>query len=314
MADVILDALLDTLKLFPFLLLLYILIELLEQKTDLSKPNGRLSGKLAPLVGGATGIIPQCGFSVMAAKLYEKRHITLGTLLAVFLATSDEAFIILLSSGKGAVAILPMIVVKIIVAVGVGYLADLFVGKKRKGALSALGEHSHEVEEHCEHEEEDDCAHGHSHEEEDDCHSCGRAHVGKSNVNVYLIAPLLHALKVAAFVLLVNFLFGVLFYLVGEENVKAFLQRGVWVQPLIAALIGMIPNCASSVVLTQTYLVGGITLGSCLAGLCSNAGLGLMVLFRNVKEWKRNVLLAILLYVIGVAVGYAVNAIGFFYA
>ncbi len=296
MGEVLLDAFLDTLKLFPFLLLLYILIELLEQKTELSKPHGRLSGRLAPLIGGATGIIPQCGFSVMAAKLYERRHVTLGTLLAVFLATSDEAFIILLSSGKGAVAIMPMIAVKLVVAVGVGYLVDFFLHKRE---VSLERTHDHERE--------------HEHEHAEECHSCGRAHAGKSSVNVYLLSPLLHALQVALFIFLVNLAFGYLFYAVGEENVKTFLQKGVWIQPLITTFIGMIPNCASSVVITQTYLVGGITFGSCVAGLCANAGLGLMVLFRNVKEWKRNLLITLLLYAVSVGVGYAVNAIGFFY-
>ena len=115
MADVLLDALLDTLKLFPWLLLIYIIIELIEHKTNLTGPNNRLSGKLGPLIGSATGLIPQCGFSVMAAKLFEQKYITVGTLLAIFLSTSDEAFIILLSSGKGAVWLLPLIAVKIVV-------------------------------------------------------------------------------------------------------------------------------------------------------------------------------------------------------
>ncbi len=303
MPHVILDAFLDTLKLFPFLLLSYVVIELLEQKTDLGKPGGKLSGGLAPLIGGATGIIPQCGFSVMAAKLYEKKHITIGTLLAVFLATSDEAFVILLSSGSGAIAIMPMIAVKLVVSVGMGYLADLIVRKKP---------HSHTLSEPChehDHAHEHDHVHEHDHAHEDCCHSCGRSHEGKSNLSVYFLSPLWHALQVALFIFLVNFAFGTLFFLVGEEQVKSFMQTGLWVQPLITTLIGMIPNCASSVVLTQSYLVGGISFGSCMAGLCANAGLGLTVLFRNTKAWKRNLLLSAVLYAISIAVGYAINAI-----
>ena len=284
MDHVILHALLDTLKLFPFLLLAYILIELLEQKTDLSKPHGGLSGKLGPLVGSATGIIPQCGFSVMAAKLYEHRHVTLGTLLAVFIATSDEAFIIMLTSGEGAIYIMPMIVVKVLVGTAVGYLVDVIA---RKEAIPVVS-----------------CEHAHA-----EYHSCGREHHGKSAWKVYFFSPLLHSLQVAAFILIVNFAFETLFFLVGEESVMAFLQSGYWFQPLISALIGLIPNCASSVVLTETYLLGGISFGSCLAGLCTNAGLGLFVLFKNVKQWKRNLLLVILMYAVGIAVGYAVNAL-----
>ncbi len=280
--DVILDALIDTAKLFPFLLIAYIVIELVEHKTDLSRPHGGLGGKLGPLVGGATGIIPQCGFSVMAAKLYEHRHITVGTLLAVFLATSDEAFVILLSSGEGAIAIMPMIAVKFVVGVGMGYLADLIVRRPTE----AVEEHEHF-----------------------DCTSCGREHDGKGKWRVYLVDPLLHSLKVAAFILFVNLAFGFLFFAVGEENVVAFLQAGLWIQPLVAAFIGLIPNCASSVVLTQAYLLGGLSFGSCLAGLCANAGLGLLVLLKDVKQWKRNLMFVAALYVIGVAVGYAVTAV-----
>lgn len=282
MLNVILDAFLDTLKLFPFLLLSYVIIELLEHKTDLSKPHGGLSGNLAPLIGGATGLIPQCGFSVMTAKLYEHRHVTIGTLLAVFIATSDEAFVILLSSGEGAKAILPMMAVKILVGVGVGYLADLCVRKKAEEVPE--GEHF-------------------------ECNSCGREHDEERALKVYFIMPLLHSLKIAAYILLVNFAFGYLFYAAGENKVMSFLQSGLWIQPLIAAFIGLIPNCASSVILTQTYLVGGITFGSCLAGLCANAGLGMFVLFRNGKKWKRNLTIVLILYLVGISVGYAVNGI-----
>jgi len=283
MWDVVLDAVLDTLKLFPFLLLAYVLIELLEHKTDLGRPHGALSGRLAPLIGGATGLIPQCGFSVLAAKLYESRHITLGTLFAVFLATSDEALIVLIASGEGAASVMPMLAVKIVIAVGMGYLIDLCNPRKKIMEITP--------EEHFEGT------------------SCGREHDGKSPAMLYFVSPLLHALKVAAFILLVNFLFGVLYFEVGEEAVKSFLQAGLWIQPLVACLIGLIPNCASSVALTQTYLLGGITFGSCVGGLCANAGLGALVLLKNTKKWRRNLLIVGMLFLIGVATGYLVNAL-----
>ena len=117
-------ALEDTLPLLPWLILIYVVIELLETKTDFSK-SGKLQGPLAPVIGSATGLIPQCGFSVLAAKLYEQRYITIGTLLSIFIATSDEAFIILLSSGEGAVWVLPMLAVKVLLGVAIGYGADL---------------------------------------------------------------------------------------------------------------------------------------------------------------------------------------------
>ena len=124
MTDVLLDALLDTLKLLPWLLLIYIVIELIEHKIGFAGSHNRLNGKLGPLIGSATGLVPQCGFSVMAAKLYEQRYITVGTLLAIFVSTSDEAFIILLSSGQGAAWLLPLIALKIFVGVIVGYAVD----------------------------------------------------------------------------------------------------------------------------------------------------------------------------------------------
>lgn len=134
MTEVLLDALLDTLKLFPWLLLIYIVIELIEHKTKLTGSHNRLSGRLGPLIGSATGLVPQCGFSVMAAKLFEQKYITVGTLLAIFVSTSDEAFILLLSSGRGAVWLLPLIALKIAVGIAVGYAVDgvlKLVGSRR---------------------------------------------------------------------------------------------------------------------------------------------------------------------------------------
>ncbi len=306
MWDVVLDAFLDTLKLFPFLFVLYILIEFLEHMTAIGKPNGVLSGKCAPLVGGATGLVPLCGFSVMAAKLYEKRYLTLGTLLAVFIATSDEAILILIPAAmpwlQKLTAISALLLSKLVLGVGVGYAADAIFG--RRGRKSPLYEPS-EPHEH-------DCAHEHMHEdahegEAGELSACEHKHNGK--INLYLVSPLLHALQVSAFVLFVNFAFGTLFYFAGEDNVTAFLQAGQWYQPLISALVGLIPNCASSVVIAETYVMGGITFGSLLAGLTVNAGLGYIVLFRNTKEWKRNLLIVAALFLIGVAAGYIVDAV-----
>ena len=137
MGEVLLDALIDSAKVFPFLFLMYVLIEFLEHRTNVSRNKNLLRGRLAPLLGSAVGLIPQCGFSVMAAKLYDKKLIRTGTVLAVFLATSDEAFILLLSSGPAAAAVAPLIVVKFAVAVGIGYLANALT---RREALSELGE------------------------------------------------------------------------------------------------------------------------------------------------------------------------------
>lgn len=382
MWDVVLDALLDTLKLFPFLLLLYILIELMEHNTRVGRANAALSGKWAPLIGGATGLIPMCGFSVMAAKLYEKRYVTLGTLLAVFIATSDEAFLVMLVSDMSwlnkLVSILSMCGIKLLLGALVGYCVDL-INRRRRSVLpmSAL---EHEEGYHvCGHEHEDDHGHGHSeevseehnhshgsaneiaeahertlvaeeiadvhchgddhgdnhcenaheeHEHDHDAHdhdhghehghahehdeftACEHKHGKWGTLSLYFVSPLLHALQVAAFVLLVNLVFGFLFFFIGEENVIGFLQgSGYWFQPLFCSALGFVPNCAATVILAEVYAVGGISFGSCLAGLVVNAGLGYLILFKNVKAWKRTLFICLFLIALGIAVGYAVNAI-----
>lgn len=282
MWSIILDAFLDTLKVFPFLLVIYILIEFLEHRTTFSQKPTILQGNLAPLIGSATGLIPQCGFSVMAAKLYDKGLIRTGTLLAVLLATSDEAFIILLSSGAHASAIMPLVVIKLIVGIGVGYLVNfLYTAEKLTENVT----------------------------EEIHAYSCGREHDGKSDLRVYLLNPLLHSLQIAFYLLVVNLIFAFVIDAVGEEQIAASMIGGTYFQPFITAIIGLIPNCASSAVITATYINGGILFGSCAAGLCANAGLGLVILFKNTKKIKRNIVFTLTMYLISVAVGIAVNCI-----
>lgn len=284
MGEVLLDALIDSLKIFPFLFLLYVIIEFLEHRTSVTHNKNLLRGGLAPLLGAAFGVIPQCGFSVMAAKLYDKKLIRTGTLLAVFLATSDEALVILLSDGSKAFSVMPLIAVKFAVAVAVGYAANACL---RKEDLSELAENEE--------------VHG---------TPCGHDHEEDPRIKRYLVHPLLHSLEIFAYVLAVNLLFGILLYYVTDDALAAFLQSGAWYQPLVAAAIGLIPNCASSVVITQTYILGGLSFGGCIAGLCANAGLGFVILFKNTKQWKRNLLLVAAVYLISAAVGYAVVAIG----
>ena len=316
MWDAVLDAVLDTLKLFPFLLLLYILIELMEHNTKVGRANAALSGRWAPLLGGATGLVPMCGFSVMAAKLYEKRYVTLGTLLAVFIATSDEAFLVMLVSDMSwlnkLVSILSMCGIKLALGAAVGYAADLLV---RRAPVTPMPVIDYEEEEHGhDHDHEHDHGHDHACEEEeheqDEFTACEHKHGRRGNLSVYFVSPLLHTLQVAAFVLLVNLAFGFLFYFIGEDTVMEFLQgSGYWYQPLICSLLGFVPNCASSVILAEVYAMGGISFGSCLAGLVVNAGLGYLVLFRDVPAWKRTLAVCAFLIALGIAVGYAVNAL-----
>lgn len=282
MWEIILDAFLDTLKVFPFLLVIYVLIEFLEHKTSFTRNRKILQGRLAPLIGTATGIVPQCGFSVMAANLYDKGLIRTGTLLAVLIATSDEAFIILLSSGTAAGAIMPLVVIKLLAGVGIGYLVNFIYSAERLSEGEA---------------------------EEIHAYSCGHEHEGKSEIKIYLVAPLLHALKISLYLLIVNLVFGFVIDAVGEEAIASSMIGGVYFQPFITALIGLIPNCASSVIITSVYINGGITFGSCVAGLCANAGFGLVVLFKNTKKLKRNILFTLTLYLVSVLIGLFVNCV-----
>ncbi len=279
--EIFLDSLLDTLKVFPLILLIYILIEFLEHRTSFSENHKLLQGKMAPLLGTVTGIIPQCGFSVMAAKLYDRGFIRTGTLLAVFLATSDEALIVLIVDPVGAAAVAPLIALKVVVGLAVGYAVNFLV--RDELAVPAPPEDIHG-------------------------YSCGREHEGKSKLKVYFVEPLLHSLKIALYIFVVTLIFGYIL----EYNRDAILSSfvgGPYIEPFITSAIGLIPNCASSAVISQAYCEGGIYFGSMAAGLCCNAGLGFVVLLKNTKKIKRNLLLMAALYVVSVLVGIAVNGI-----
>lgn len=279
--EIFLDSLLDTLKVFPLILLIYILIEFLEHRTSFSENHKLLQGKMAPLLGTVTGIIPQCGFSVMAAKLYDRGFIRTGTLLAVFLATSDEALIVLIVDPVGAAAVAPLIALKVVVGLAVGYAVNFLV--RDELAVPAPPEDIHG-------------------------YSCGREHEGKSKLKVYFVEPLLHSLKIALYIFVVTLIFGYVL----EYNRDAILSSfvgGPYIEPFITSAIGLIPNCASSAVISQAYCEGGIYFGSMAAGLCCNAGLGFVVLLKNTKKIKRNLLLMAALYVVSVLVGVAVNAV-----
>lgn len=327
--EVVTDALLDTLKLFPFLLLLYILIELMEHNTRIGKANRALCGKAAPLIGAATGLVPMCGFSVMAAKLYRNRHLTLGTLFAVFIATNDEAFIVLLLSdlywSDKLLSVLALCGSKFVLGVAVGYLVDLLV-KKRANPLPSVPEctQPHSCESACEEEKAETDFQMHGLEEHEDGHKHEHGHAysvcehkhGKGTLSLYFVSPLLHAAKIAGFILLFNLAFGFLFFGIGggnaeagEERVIDFLQgAGYWYQPLVSGVVGLIPNCAASVALAETYALGGIAFGGLLCGLIVNAGLGYLVLLRDYSKWRETAVIVAVMFALGLAAGYAANA------
>ena len=299
-----LHAIKDTLPLLPWILLIYILVELIENKTDLKKAN-RLGGKWGPLLGSATGLIPQCGFSIMAAKLFEQKYITVGTLLAIFFATSDEAFIIMLSSGEGAAWVLPTLAVKIALSIGVGYAVDCVLKLVGRGQVCV--EMPEETKNQPQTTKEIFMRAYLAERDVDVNCSCGRTHESDRPWMNYLVYPILHALKVAAFIFLVNFVLTAVIHSVGEEKFAQFLMNSRFLQPFIASAVGLIPNCASSVVLTEAFLSGGITFGSLIAGLCANAGMGFVVLLKNTRQWKRNLLFILFSYFVSVVIGLVLN-------
>ena len=278
-------AFLDSIIVFPFLILTYILIEIIERKANLLGSGNILRGKHAPLFGGLAGIFPQCGISVMSAKLYDKDLIKMGTLLAVFIATSDEAFAVLLTSGN-ILALVMLILLKLVLAVTIGYVVNAFVKKTMVVKYRAM-----------------------NFKHEDYCRQCGASSNAKTKLEAYFIYPLIHALKTFVFILVINFVFGLIIEFIGEENIVAFMQANKFVQPFLTALVGLIPNCASSILIAQLYTLNGITFGSMFAGLSVNAGVGLAVILKNKNKLKQNLFIVILLYAVSVGTGLILNLI-----
>ncbi|MCM1368054.1 MAG: arsenic efflux protein [Roseburia sp.] len=331
MGDVFLDAFLDTLKILPFLLLMNFLIEFLEYKSNGLKANKILKGGGAPLIGTVVGVVPQCGFSVVATELYCKRRIALGTLLAVYIATSDEALPIMLSSYAGVTKLLPVLIIKICFALVVGYavFAVEKISARRVKSAKAMAEQSDAEHDHAEHRETEHDRAEHDDTEHDDaqvhihgCHHHALAEDRQADANtgggkaarvwrVYLKHPLLHTATVVAYIFAVNVILGIVVYYIGEERLAEFIGSTGYVQPVLAALVGLIPNCAASVVITELYVVGGLNLGGTVAGLCVGAGIGYAVLAKQNRPIKNTVAVIAVMYVLAVALGMCVTACGF---
>lgn len=274
--------LIDTLKVFIVVLLLYFILSFFENK--LAKKFER-SSKYSPLIGASLGMIPQCGFSIVASDLYKKKYISTGTLLAVFIACSDEALIILLAHPDKILSIIPLFVVKFVLAISLGYLIDFIIKNKEVILKRKLHDHSHSLI-------HKGCCHHEINEEKE------------SFVKAHIIHPLVHSLKIGLYILIINFIFALLIEFIGEDNIKAFLNTNVYLTPLLSSLIGLIPNCASSVIISELYASNILTFSATLSGLISNAGLGLMYLLKDKANIKRNLLITLTLFVIAVLFGY----------
>lgn len=288
MLEIFLDALIDSAKMLPLLLLIYIIIEILEVKfAKKMRQKVQKAGVAGPAIGALVGSIPQCGFSVITSALYTKRLITIGTLMAVYLSTSDEAIPVILSQPDKAVVVLPLILTKIIIALVASYIIDFLFRKSNQKILS-----------HAKLAAEGKCQeHDHKKEiEERAC--CGHEYPPrKLDWKKILIHPLVHTIKIFIFIFIVTFLINFILFKIGEESFKNIFLSHSFFQPFIAALIGLIPNCAASVAITELYLKGAIGFGSTIAGLSSAGGLGLLVLFKENKDYKNT------LQIVGLLVG-----------
>lgn len=278
MIDVCLDALLDTLKLLPFLFLTYLVMEYLEHKTgEKTERMIRKAGYFGPFIGSILGAFPQCGFSAAASNLYAGRVITLGSLLAIYLSTSDEMLPILISEQAPVKTIGLILLGKILVGMVVGVIVDAIVRKFGKQEH----EHIHEI---CEH---------------DHCH-CEKGIVPSA---------LHHTLQIAFYILLIGLVLNTLLYFVGEDVLGSIILNRPVLGPVLASLVGLVPNCAGSVVITQLYLTNVISLGAAFAGLLTGSGVGLLILFRVNHDRRENLCILAVLYGIGVVVGIALECL-----
>lgn len=272
---------LDSIKLLPFLFIAFLIIELIEHKlSDKTKKVISKSGKFGPILGSLLGLIPQCGFSVVATNLYITRIVSLGTLISIYLSTSDEMLVILLSKNASISTIIPLLAVKFFVGMISGFIIDFTLrNKKKKSETYSICE-----DEHC----------GCEHEE-----------------NLFK-SSFIHTIKTFIFIFIVTFIITLLFELFGEEYLSKILLKDTLLSPFITSLIGLIPNCASSVILTELYLSKAINFASIISGLLTGSGVAILVLFKTNKNLKENFSILGLVYFIGVLTGIIITIISYF--
>lgn len=312
---ILLHALKDTALLLPVLFVVYFLIEFLEYKNVFKFQNSKLlKGKASPAMGALFGTVPQCGFSVISSELYAERKVSIGALIAVYIATSDEAIPIMLANYKYIPAMLMLILAKLVLAIGIGYLA-MFVYSKLSHKLitqkiAADNHDKHHEDKHDDHHEDNHDEHGEHHENEHEhIHACCHHDTESNKFNWK--HPLIHCVKIFVYIFVINVIMGTVIELVGEDTFANFLKSSSVLQPLFALLIGLIPNCASSVILTELYLMGGLSFGSIITGLCVNAGIGILVLFKQNKNIKENLFIVAMLIIPSLIIGYALHFIPF---
>lgn len=285
--EVALDALIDSVKLLPFLFVTYLAMEYLEHKTsDKSNQLVERSGKIGPLYGSLLGIVPQCGFSAAATNLYAGRVITLGTLIAIYLSTSDEMLPILISEKVSILLILKILFVKVVIGMIAGFAIDFIHQKFLRFTHMKDPHHLPDIHHMCEHEH---------------CH-CDEKGIFPS--------ALKHTVEIFVYILVIGFLLNLVIAYIGEDTLSSFILNRPVIGELAAGLIGLIPNCAASVVITQLYLEGLLSAGPMMAGLLVSAGVGLLVLFKVNDHPRENLKILGLLYAIGVVSGLLIELFG----
>lgn len=272
MIDILIDTTIDALKLMPFLFVAFLLIEVLEHKlTVKNKSIITKSKKIGPILGALLGVIPQCGFSVMGTNLYVTRIISLGTLFSIYLSTSDEMLPILISEKADIKIILQIILIKILFGMIYGILIDLILRKKNTKQEKT----NYEI-----------C-------DKDHCH-CEKG---------ILLSAIKHTLNIIIFLFITSLIINIIFNYVGQDYLSKILLKNSILGPFITSLIGLIPNCGASVILTQLYLNNAISLPSLIAGLLTGSGTAIIVLFKENKNIKENIFIVFLLYSLGVISG-----------
>ena len=281
MKEIIIDTIVDSLKILPFLFITFLVLEYLEHKMSKKTEKAvKKAGKLGPLLGGIVGAFPQCGFSVAATNLYATRVISLGTLIAIYLSTSDEMLPILLSENVSVVVIFKFIFIKIIVGIIFGFIIDFILRKRKVEDVNIKGL----------------C-------EDEHCH-CYEHSILKSAIK--------HTLNIAFFIFIISFILNIAFSYLGEELISKIFMKNSILGPFLASLIGLIPNCGASVVLTELYLNNTISFASSIAGLLSSSGVGILLLFKVNKNIKENIFILLTIYFIGVFTGLIINIINLF--
>ena len=272
LVDAIVDTTFDCLKMLPFLFVAFILIEALEHySSDFTAKALAKVGRAGPVVGAVAGCVPQCGFSVMAANLYAGGIISVGTLLSVFIATSDEAILIIMSNPERIREVGVLLAAKVIIAVTAGYIIDIFF----QNQLATVKESGNL------------------------CKDCG---CDEEDAGIWKPAWH-HTIRIFIYLFIFTGILNLCIEIFGIEQLSKFLLGNTIFQPVIAAIIGLIPNCAASVILTQLYLNGAISFASVIAGLCTGAGIGLVVLFKMNRNKRENLKIVGVLFLVAVAAG-----------